>query len=183
MTGVDLSFGGATFPRSLEIRKFLYDQGASGVSARARILERYDAFYRCQEYSHHDHDWSGRKGADNLETISPSATLPVGFVQPAAELTHRQKRPTAPARLCPMIVDRFTEMLFSRDRTPVVTVEGDEDAHDFLNACFEQFRFWRTMYTARTYGGAMGGAMVTASLKRGRFTYRAFSPKVIHDIA
>jgi hypothetical protein len=85
-------------------------------------------------------------------------------------------------------VDRFTGLLFSSGRTPSVTVEGDQDAEEFLKAVWKKARFWRCMYSARTYGGSMGSALVTVQLrpdqakKKGRFSYRAHSPKCVQDV-
>lgn len=177
----DLSFGSNEFPRSAEVRQKLYAGGAKGVSHRYRRLDRLDAFYKCLEYEHHQVGWDGSP-ADQFETISPQVVVPIGFTQPANDKTVKQKRPTAPLRLTPMVVDRFTGLLFSKDRTPKVEVEGDADAQDFLGAVFKKARFWRTMYQARTYGGSMGSVLVTCQLRKGRFSFTAHSPKFVHDV-
>ena len=184
MAGVDLSFGGNSFPRSAEVRMFLYQNAMQGLSPRFRALDRYDAFYKCLEHQHQSVDWTGQFSADQIEAISPGVMTPQGFTQPAAAAAQSilQRRPSAPLRLARMVVDRFTGLLFSEDRTPTVTVEGDEEADEFLRSVFKAARFWRTMYLARTMGGSMGSALVTVSLKNGRFAYRAHSPKIVHDI-
>ena len=180
---VDLSFGGSSFPRSQEVREQLYESGQGGMSSRYRRLERYEAWHRCLEYAHQEYDWSGFR-ADTLETISANAVVPYGFSQPMKQAIEnvRQKRPTAPLRLCPLIVDRFTGLLFSKERTPAPLVEGDPQSEDFLQAVHRQARFWPTMYSARTFGGAMGSSLVTTHLADGLFAYHAHNPKGVADI-
>ncbi len=180
---IDLSFGGSAFPRSLEIREFLYKNAALGQTSRFRRLERLDCFSKCLEYQHQTVGWDGTD-ADAYETISHQVALPHGFTQPMDESGARvaEKRPTAPARLCPTVINRFTGLLFSKSRTPKVTVEGDPEADDFLTEVWRKARFWRTMYQARTLGGAMGSCLVTVHLRRGRFSYRAHSSKTVQDV-
>ena len=179
---VDLSFGGTSFPRAFEVRQALYQNGGEGVSPRFRLLDRRDAFYKCCEYDHQTTDWNG-KPADALETISPQVLVPYGYTQPGlSEVSVRERRPTAPLRLCPLIVDRFSDLLFSEDRIPDVVAEGDEEADDFLRAVFAASGFWSKMYEARSHGGSMGSSLVTVGLKEGAFSYRPHSPKIVHDI-
>ena len=179
---LDLSFGGTAFPRAAEVRRLLYDNACGGMSTRFRVLDRLDAFARCAEYDHQTTDWNGRQ-ADALETISPSAVLPYGYTQPAlGDTSIRERRPTAPARLVPTIIGRFSDLLFSENKIPWLSVEGDEDADDFVRAVFDTFGFWVKFYEARGYGGAMGSSLLMTSLQNGRFKLRPFSPKVVQDI-
>ena len=184
---VDLSFGSSAFPRSREVREFLYNNAVLGQSTRYRVLERLDAFYKCLEYQHQEVAWDGGD-ADALESISGSVALPHGFTQPAmggdgGQKKVAEKRPTAPLRLCPMVVDRFTGLLFGRDRVPKIDVEGDAEASDFWTAVQKKTRFWRVMYQARTFGGSMGSSLITAHLRKGRFSFRAHSPKTVMEVA
>jgi hypothetical protein len=178
---LDLSFGGSQFPRALEVRQKLYAGGSRGVSTRYRRLDRLDAFYKCLEYEHHKTGWDGNP-ADQFEAISPQAVVPFGFQQGDTSQSVKAKRPTAPMRLTPLVVDRFTGLLFSKDRTPKVEVEGDADADDFLKAVWKKARFWATCHQARTFGGSMGGVLLTVQLREGRFSYTAHSPKFVHDV-
>lgn len=179
---IDLSFGGTAFPRSLEVRQHLYDSGTQGLSTRYRVLDRRDAYYKCLEYAHLEFDWNGNK-ADNLETISPDALVPYGFVQPAvSSIPVRMRRPTAPLRMCPMIVDRFSDMLFAEGRIPDVGVDGDPAADAFLREVVIASGFWGKAYGARTFGGSMGSVLMTVHLSGGRMSFKAHSPKVVADI-
>jgi len=181
MAGIDMSFGGQEFPRALEVRQYLYNNAILGQTTRLRTLDRLDAFYKGLEYAHHQTGWDGFS-ADQLETISPDATKPLGFTKPADKTMVGQKRPTAPLRLTGTVVDRFTGLLFSKKRLPKVTIEDDQESNDFVQAVFKKTRFWRTMYNSRTYGGSMGSSLITVQLRNGRFSFKAHSPKTIQDI-
>lgn len=184
---VDLSFGSTEFPRAQEVRQRLYESGLAGASARYRRLDRLDAFYKCLEYAHLEWDWNGYK-ADAVEAISPDAIVPQGFTQPGASLKAHQKRPSAPQRLTPLVVDRFTDLLFGEGHKPRVSVEDDPVADDFLQAVLKRSKFWTVMTEARNMGGSMGSALLTVQLrpdqvrKRGRFVIRSHSPKTVHDV-
>jgi hypothetical protein len=182
---LDLSFGGAEFPRALEVRQFLYQNSLLGQTTRFRRLERLEAYYKCLEYAHQPYNWDGQP-ADNFETISPDVIVPQGFTQPGQELKVNQKRPTAPMRLTALVVDRFTDLIFSADRTPNVSVDDDSKSDDFLSAVFKKARFWRTMHMARTHGGSMGSVLVTAHLRnirgKSRFSFAAHNPKTVMDV-
>lgn len=179
---VDRSFSDPTSARSPEIRRALYESALRGVSARYRKLDRLDAFYKSLEYAHLEYDWNGMK-ADDVETISPHSVDMKSTVGAGdSTIPVRLRRPTAPERLCPLIVDRFTGLLFSESRRPQVQVENDDDSKDFLQAVMQQAQFWTAIETARTFGGSMGATLVTASLFDGRFAYEAFEPKYVQDI-
>lgn len=187
MAGVDLSFGATHFPRAQEVREQLYESGCAGNSTRYRELDRLDAFYKCLEYAHIEYDWNGYP-ADKVEAISSAAVIQYGMITAKEDLKVHQRRPTAPQRLTPLVVDRFTDLLFGEDRTPRVRVEDDPQSDDFLQAVFKRSFFWRTMTIARTYGGSMGSALITAHVrpdklrKKGRFIFKAHSPKTVADV-
>lgn len=172
-------------PRADQVRGILMENAKIGLSMRYRRLQRLDSFYNATEYAHLKHDWNGYE-ADAVETISPAAALPPGFVQPALQAVDdiplARRRPSAPARLTPTIVDRFTGMLFSEGRMPTVKVEGDPDADDFLSAVIKDSKLWKTMRQSRSHGGAMGSSLVTFRLSEGRFVFKAHNPKYVADI-
>ena len=179
----DLSFGSTAFPRAQEVRSILYGSGQrqGAQTARQAQLARRDDFYSGREYDHCEWSWDGYK-ADHVEAISPNVVVPYGNVQMQQGLTVRKKRPTMPERLTSTIVNRFTGMLFAEGRIPRVRVQGDADADDFLEAAFAAGRFWPAMIQARTYGGAMGSALVIAQLKAGAFSFSAISPRCVCDV-
>lgn len=179
---LDLSFGGTRFPRAAEVRHLLYSSGAKGVSPRFRFLHRLDSYYRCQEYDELKFTWEGFS-ADQLESVTSQAALPFGFTRPAEEVALRFRRPSLSLRLTPLIVNRFTDLLFSAERKPKIRVEDDPNSEDFLKAVVEEGKLFRTMIEARNYGGAMGSALILAHLREGRFVFKAHSPKTIQEVS
>ncbi len=172
-------------PRAAQVRSMLMANAKIGLSMRYRRLDRLDAFANCMEYQHLGTDWNGYP-ADMMETISPESALPPGYSQPMAQASEdtiplSKRRPSAPMRLAPTIIDRFTGMLFSEDRIPTVTVEGDPEADDFLNAAIEDGRMWKSIRQGRNHGGAMGTGLITFRLTEGRYVFKAHNPKYVQD--
>lgn len=181
---IDLTIGGKV-PLGASGRQALLEAGqAAGTNTeRHARLERLEAFYRGLEYSHQLIGWDGF-AADPYESISPQAPASANANSALSKSCRaREKRPTAPTRLAPFIVDRFTGLLFGLGRTPEVTVEDDPQADDFLREALKRFGFWRAMVSARTFGGSMGSALILATLDRGRFTYEAINPRHVAEIA
>lgn len=180
---IDLSFGGTSFPRSLEVRDRLYSQGNQiGLTERFRRLDRLEAFARALEYAHHATDWFGRP-ADAYETISHQVSVPKGFTQPNNDVPVADRRPTAPMRLTPFVVNRFTGLLFGRGRVPEIFVEDDLASEDFVRTVWKKAKFWRTMRQARRYGGGMGSVLVLVTLRDGRYVFKAHNPKTVASIS
>jgi len=166
---------------SAAVVRFLQENAVFGETRRFRQLDRYEAHFRCKQYVHQEFDWWGRR-ADISETVSPDATMPDGFnasggPSPVERLTVRDKRPTAPKNLCKTIVRRFTGLLLSEKRRPRVTVEGDPDTEDFMNAVVEESNFWMQMRAARDKGGSQGSVVITTHLREGRFVWEVHNTK------
>lgn len=159
-----------------KVKEFFRQNAIVGETERYRRLDRYEAFAEGRQYQHQQYDWWGLL-ADQMETVSPTVQVPMGFTQPAMDLLTRQKRPTAPYHLAKGIRDRFTGLLFSDARRPDVEVEGDAATDDFLHACMEQARFWTRWREARHVGGATGSVLVTLHLRKGRFQLLPHNPK------
>lgn len=172
-------------PRAAQVRSMLMQNAKIGLSMRYRRLDRLDAFAHCMEYQHLETDWNGYP-ADMVETISPNSALPPGYSQPMQQAAEdavplSKRRPSAPMRLTPTIIDRFTGMLFSEDRIPTIKVEGDPEADEFLNAAIEDGRFWKSIRQGRSHGGGMGTALITFKLTEGRYVFKAHNPKYVAD--
>jgi len=172
---IDLSFGNQSDPRVARVRTRLYQTGQSGISGRYRMLSRLEDWAECREYDHHQWDWNGR-------SISTSPDAPPGFAVVGSAISVRDKRPIAPLRLTPRVIERFTGLLFSDERRPQVTVEGDEEADDFVTAILEQTNFWEAWSSARNFGGAVGSVLVTFVVNEGKFTFKANTARVVHEV-
>jgi hypothetical protein len=129
-----------------------------GMSPRQQMLNRLWAWYRCENYATRRVDWNGHEVVDALsqESISTAGFIPPGFYDAGANLPIKFRKPTAPYALVKVIVDRFTELLFSERHHPFMRVEGDSDTENYVGALIEASRLWPNMIQARQYGGAMG---------------------------
>jgi len=170
-------------PSEAHVRSFLMQNAQIGIPLRYRRLDRLDAFYNCLEYAHLEHDWNGVRSF-STESIAPEAAAidPAMPENPDDTVPLSRRRPSAPMHLTPSIVDRFTSMLFAEGRSPEISVEGDPDADDFINAVFKDANFETVMRSARTYGGAMGSSLVTFKVNDGRFVLRAHKTKYVADV-
>lgn len=185
---LDLSFNlpsNALTEELIGLRKRLVEQAqVVEISQRYKALSRLEAFGRSREYEHRSLDWFGFP-ATKTETISTDA---FGLVPTGGNLSANKdapmhaKRPTAPLRLAPRVVKRFTSLIFGAKRKPAVTIEGDDVATDFITAAFKAGKFWRSARMARRYGGEMGSVLFTISLENGRFVYKAHNPKTVQAI-
>lgn len=169
--------------RAAQARSILYRNAKMGMPLRYRVLDRRDAFATGLEYAHLEHDWNGYK-AERTETISTKSQVPPGYQMtesPAENVPLAMRRPSAPERLTPLIISRFTGMLFSESRRPNVYVEGDEDADDFLRTVIRDSKFWRVAADARNIGGGIGSVLLTFKLRDGRFVFKAHNAKYVAD--
>jgi len=139
-----------------------------GLDQDSLQLERYEAHWRGEQYAHQGTDWWGMS-ADDYETISPASTLPRGFTMPANSiLTSRQKRPSIETGACATIVEGYTDLMYSEQAAPEVTVEGDPQTESFLHALFEKMGWLQKWSYARDLGGAVGTVVVLLAAREGR---------------
>jgi len=150
-----------------------------GMTERQRDLNRAWAFYLSQQYEACLIDWDGKERPDSLHSEAISATGLLGHLTDVTSqpnpLPLKFRRPSAPYAIVPTIVDRFTGVLFSEKRHPVLRVPGEPVVESLLVSLAEAIRLWPTMMLARTFGGAIGTVVVGAKLVDGR-------PRIeIHD--
>lgn len=156
--------------------------GPMYLTHRQKILTAQWGFFRGQQYEARQFEWDGT-AAQHMEmgvTIAPPMGIPPGFVDTRGqtkEIELRHRRPSAPYHIVRSIVERFTGLLFSQRRHPIVRCPGDADTEDYLNALAEEGRLWSKMVTARNYGGAMGSAAVAFKLVDGRPVFEVFDPR------
>lgn len=151
---------------------------------RQKVLTAQWAFFRGQQYEKRQFEWDGSHAAamEMGVTIAPPVGIPPGFVDVSgqtgpATVELRQRRPSAPYHIVRSIVERFTGLLFSQRRHPIVRVPGDPDTEDYLNALAEEGRLWSKMVTARNYGGAMGSTAISFKLSDGTPVFEVFDPR------
>lgn len=151
-----------------------------GMSPRQMELDRRWAYYRTRQYDACKVAWDGSRvvGQSERDSISLAGFVPPGFYVANSEtLPIHFRKPSSPYHLAKVIVDRFTSLLFGQKRHPRVEVKGDPATEDFVNAVIEVGRLWPQMMLARTYGGAIGTAVVGFKLVDGRPSFEVFDPR------
>ena len=119
--------------------------------------------YRALDFTHSfalstQHDWkthnfyggviqSGEawRQRGQLSVAMPSVYIPIDM-----------RRPNAPHRLAPLIVESFTGLVFGHGHFPTVDAEGDADTEDFVQALIEAGDLPTVMMRARDCGGGVG---------------------------
>ena len=150
-----------------------------GLSPRQQELNRLWATYRGQQYSARKIDWDGTERVDPIETeaIASAGFLPPGYYDAGATFPVKFRRPSTPYHLRKVIVDRFTGLLFSDRKHPIIRVEGDALTEDYVRTLAEVSRLWPSMILARTYGGSMGTVAVGFQFVDGRPVVEVHDPR------
>ncbi len=150
-----------------------------GLSPRQQDMNRLWASYRGQQYSARRIDWDGTERAHGIdaEAIASAGFLPPGYYDAGATFPIKFRRPSLPYHLRKVIVDRFSGLLFSDRKHPVIRVEGDSVAEDYVRTLAEVARLWPAMIMARTYGGAMGTTVVGFQFVDGKPVVEVHDPR------
>lgn len=152
------------------------------LSSRQKYLSELWSYFRAAEHEDKRTDWDGRpattsylRGAIRRETFAAP-----GYEQISENVSFFDRRPVAPLSIVRQIVSRFTGLLFSDRRQPRMTVPGDNQTEDALNAQLRHGNFWPAMYQARNYGGSMGSSCVGFRFLQGNVQFEAFDPRWAH---
>lgn len=150
-----------------------------GLSPRQQDMNRLWAAYRGQQYGSRKIDWDGTERANGIdaEAIASAGFLPPGYYDAGATFPIKFRRPSLPYHLRKVIVDRFTGLLFSDRKHPVIRVEGDPISEDYIRTLAEVARLWPAMIMARTYGGAMGTTVVGFQFVDGKPVVEVHDPR------
>lgn len=145
-------------------------------SERLRRLEYYWKFWRVEEYSSRKYKWNGDVAISPFQIKRPN-DLPNGFEEFGASIPLDERIPTAPVGLVRTIVNRFTGLLFSVGRLPMVSVPSDSNTEDFLQAVISETNFWAKMVHARNLGGAMGAVAIGFKIVEGDIVIDVVDPR------
>lgn len=151
--------------------------------APARLTERQlELWYRwrhysCETYEGRRASWDGHQYVKPREQamVAHQGFLPAGFYDAGQHLPLRLRRPTSPFYLARLVVQRFTSLLFSHRRHPKVTVEGDPETADYLNALANDGELWHRMIVARNLGGGQGTVAIGFKIVEGKVVFE------VHD--
>lgn len=143
---------------------------AIAESERFQRLDRLEAYYRCAQDDGKSYDWNGHfNGYGEKADIAPGWFVP-----------YKHRRPSSRYDLARVIVDRLTSFVFGNGRFPRVTIPGDPDAEDFVNALAEAARFGSKIVQARAIGGAEGTACLSIGFVNGLPRVDVHNPKHCH---
>lgn len=150
-----------------------------GLSPRQQEMNRLWAAYRGAQYNSRKIDWDGTERAQGIEAeaIASAGYLPPGYYDAGATFPIKFRRPSVPYHLRRVIVDRFTGLLFSDRKHPVIRVEGDSVSEDYIRTLAEVSRMWPSMIMARTYGGAMGSVATGFQFVDGKPVVEVHDPR------
>lgn len=138
-------FGGGIGIKSVPVRTIL-------ESERYKILQRRQSYYDCTQHDLKKFDFEGRIITSDSLTGAPSYSEKLaGFYVPL-----KMRRPSTPYRLGRAIVNSFTNLIFGKERFPLIRVEGDPKSHYFNQAVIKRCKLPAKMIRARNIGGATG---------------------------
>ena len=125
---------------------------------RFRKLDKLDAYAKATQYNARQYNWDGHL----LARLEGDADIDMGIYIPM-----KRRRPSARVDLPKLITKRLTAMVFSEERWPELSVDGDPDAEDYLKALANVCNMQVKMQEARDYGGACGTACMSFSFVDG----------------
>lgn len=126
--------------------------------SRTRSLDRMECYYRSTQYDGLKYDWDG-----NIMGYGGQADIEPGWYVPL-----KMRKPSAKVHLAGSMVQRFTSMLFGRDRWPEIHVAGDQDAEDLAKELQRLSALPTKMIEARNLGGACGSVSLSFAFVGGR---------------
>lgn len=139
-------------------------------SERVQELERLDRYYGGKQYDHLKYNWNGAyTGYGDVSEVAPAFYVPL-----------QARKPLFRLELPKLITSRFTAMLFGEDRFPTISVEGDEEAEDYVNALATEGGLRMKLQEARDKGGAAGTVALSFAFVDGKPRISVHRAKHMH---
>jgi len=138
--------------------------------------------FRRSYYTGSQHDWKtydfdGRpiQAGSMEDAYQPPLTPDVApYLVPLA-----MRRPSDPYKLGFAIVNSFTEMILGDGRFPSVTIQGDDEANEFISELIKLQDLPSKMISARDIGGSCGSVGISWCFRNGDIITKAHDPKYI----
>lgn len=155
----------------------LRNVGGIAQWSRVRRLERLEAYYKGRQYDGRPYDWDGTlASSDPLEN-------PIGIPVPAEHYVPvAQRRPPVNYRLGRKIVQARTDLVFTGG-DPEISVDGDQDTRDWLQAAAKVGQLWRRMKAARNLTGGMSESFLVHGIRAGRPFVEVLEACDVHVLA
>ncbi len=139
---------------------------------RHRTLDRLDQYADCRQYDALQFNWDGQRlGYGNEQAIFPGYYVML-----------EKRRPNVRYNLGKLIITRLTAMALGEESWPQVTVPGDEEAEDYVQALATESRLQERVQEARNRGGASGTAVVSFTFVDGTPRVKSHEAKHMHPI-
>lgn len=144
-------------------------------------LHRYETYYLGVQHDEKHYNWDGTIYVPEVERRLMNQA---GGVQTAAcggRLAWYLRRPYVREQLCPVIVDRFSDLLFSKRNRPAFS-EYKEEFAPFFNKLVIRTKLWSRLLWARDQAGAMGTVVVGVVLRNGKPEIQVLNAKQCHPL-
>ena len=139
-------------------------------ATRCAALDAGERYYDGSQYDHMKFDWNGNyQGSADAADIAPGWYVPINHRKPSVRL-----------KLPKLVVSRFTAMLLGEDRFPRISVEGDDEAEDYVNALAQESGLRSKIQEARDKGGASGTAVMSFAFIDGKPRLQVHRAKHMH---
>jgi len=147
-------------------------------SPRYRELDRRQAYFECTQHDYKRFDFDGR-----IISAGPGIAVTQPLISAEKYPNYvplRNRRPSAPYRLCRAMVKAFTSMVFGENRFPMTRVAGDTDTQDFIQTLVRVGKMGSRLMQARNLGGATGTAVWSWAYVNGRPRFEVHNAKQVY---
>lgn len=144
-------------------------------------LHRYETYYLGVQHDDKKYNWDGTLYVSDVERRLMNQASGVPGAAVGGRLPWYMRRPYIREQLCPVIVDRFSDLLFSKRNRPMFS-EFKEEFTPFFNKLLVRTRFWSRMLWARDQAGATGTVIVGIVLRNGKPELQVLNAKHCHPL-
>lgn len=142
-------------------------------------LDRYERYYKGVQHDDKKFNWSGTAYVHDPKEKSIQNQSGIDGPASGRRVPWYLRRPFIREQLCPVIVDRFSDTVFSEQNRPNY-VEFDNRLAPFFNKITEKVNLWARMLTARDMAGASGTVAVGLVMRRGIPQIQIINAKFCH---
>lgn len=144
-------------------------------------LDRYERYYNGLQHDDKKYNWDGTMVAMDAEHRTMNNASGIAGQATGRKLQWYLRRPYIREQLCPVIVDRFSDLLFSKRNRPCFG-EYEENYTKFFNKLTQKTKFWSKLLWARDQAGAMGTVVVGIIVRNGLPQIQVLNAKYCHPL-
>lgn len=144
-------------------------------------LHRYETYYLGLQHEDKRYNWDGTTYVPEVERRLMNQAGGVSTPATGGRLSWYLRRPYIREQLCPVIVDRFSDLLFSKRNRPAFS-EYKPEFTQFFNKLVIKTKLWSRLLWARDMAGAMGTVIVGVVLRDGKPEIQVLNAKHCHAL-